>query len=123
MGEGKVLNPAPKLTRENTRIDKRKRPEELTHFICGLSPTPGAHTQICSAQGISFTLKIFSVNPFMEKHTFPVGTVKTDNKTFLKIYLPGGYVTIEELQLSGKSKVKIKDFLNGTKMEGDWHIE
>lgn len=123
LGEGKKLNPAPKLSRENTRIDKRKRPEDFTNFICGLSPYPGAHTQICNSNGISFTMKIFAVKPFMEKHKYAAGTVKTDNKTYLYIYLPGGYVSVEELQLSGKNRVKIKDFLNGTKMEGDWHIE
>ncbi len=123
LGEGKKLNLAPKLSRENTRIDKRKRPEDFTNFICGLSPYPGAHTQISSSNGISFTMKIFSAKPFMEKHKYPAGTVKTDNKTYLNIYLPGGYVSIEELQLSGKNRVKIKDFLNGIKMEGDWHIE
>ena len=46
----------------------------------------------------------------------------TDHKTFLKIFLAGGSISVDELQLSGKNRVKIKDFLNGTKMEGDWFI-
>lgn len=120
---GKVLKPAPKLTRQNTRIDIHKRPEQLCNFILGLSPYPGAHTQFNNFNGISFTLKIYSVTPAISVHPHPAGKVLTDNKSFLNIYLPGGFVSVNELQLSGKNRVKIKDFLNGLKIEGDWYIE
>ncbi len=120
---GKVLIPAPKLTRENTRIDLHKRPEQICNFVLGLTPYPGAHTQLNSNNGISFTLKIYSVTPAMCAHSYPAGKVITDNKSFLNIYFPGGYVSVDELQLSGKNRVKIKDFLNGLKIEGDWYIQ
>lgn len=123
LSQGKALKPAPKLNRENTRIDIHKRPEEFCNFILGLTPYPGAHTQLNNFNGISFTLKIFSVTPTIVNHPHPAGKVMTDNKNFLNIYLPGGYVSVNELQLSGKNKVKIKDFLNGLKIEGDWYIE
>ena len=114
---------APKLQSENTKIDPRKRPEEVTNFIHGLSPYPGAHTQLSNTKGISFTLKIYSATPVKQLHSFPAGKVETDHKSFLRIYLPGGYITINELQLAGRNRVKVKDFLNGTKMDGDWFIE
>ena len=120
---GKILKLAPKLTRENTRIDIHKRPEEICNFVLGLTPYPGAHTQLNNFNGISFTLKIFSVTPEISVHPHPAGKVITDNKTFLNICLPGGFVSVNELQLSGKNKVKIKDFLNGLKIEGDWFIQ
>jgi len=123
MNMGKELKTAPKLNKENTRIDIRKRPEQLCNFIFGLSPYPGAHTQLNNKSGISFTLKIFSATPHNGLHPHPAGKVITDNKTYLHVYLPGGYVSVEELQLSGKNKVKIKDFLNGLKIDGDWYIE
>ena len=123
LSQGKELKPAPKLNRENTRIDIRNRPEEFCNFILGLTPFPGAHTQLNNFNGISFTLKIYSVTPTLCNHPHPAGKVMTDNKSFLNIYLPGGYVSVNELQLSGKNKVKIKDFLNGLKIEGDWYIE
>lgn len=122
MKGGKILKTAPKLNKENTRIDIRKKPEELFNLVLGLSPVPGVHTQLSNQNGISFTLKIYSVTPFSEAHPHPAGKIVTDNKTFLNVYLPGGYVSINELQLSGKSKVKIKDFLNGINMDGDWFI-
>ncbi len=123
MSEGKILKPAPKLTRENTRIDIRKRPDQFSNFICGLSPYPGAYGQLKNSKGISFSIKIFAGIPNLEIHSFPAGKVETDNKSFLKIYLPGGSYSVEEIQMSGKNRVKIKDFLNGLKIEGDWMID
>lgn len=123
LSDGKILKPAPKLTRENTRIDIRKRPDQFSNFICGLSPYPGAYAQLKNSKGISFSIKIFSGIPNLELHNFPAGKVVTDNKSYLKIYLPGGSYSIKEIQLSGKNRVYIKDFLNGLKIEGDWMIE
>ncbi len=123
MSMGRELKTAPKLNKENTRIDIRKRPEQLCNFIFGLSPYPGAHTQLNNKKGISFTLKIFSAMPHESLHHHPAGKVLTDNKTYLNIYLPGGYISVNELQLAGKNKVMVKDFLNGHKIEGDWYIE
>ena len=95
----------------------------MCNFIFGLNPYPGSHTQLNNKNGISFTLKIYSATPHLEIHPHPAGKVVTDNKTYLNIYLPGGYISVDELQLSGKNKVKVKDFLNGLKIEGEWFIE
>jgi methionyl-tRNA formyltransferase len=123
MSEGKEIPIAPKLTKENTRINIKMRPDQVANFILGLSPHPGAHTQLNNQSGISFSLKIFDAIAHKESHPHPAGKIVTDNKSFLNIYLPGGYISVEELQLSGKNRVKIKDFLNGLKIEGDWFIE
>lgn len=117
------LNTAPKLNRENTRIDINKTPDQFCNFICGLSPYPAAHTQLSNTNGISFSIKIFGTIPHKEKHSHPAGKVLSDNKSYLHIYLRGGYVSITEIQLSGRNRVKIKDFLNGLKIEGDWFID
>ena len=121
--QGKPMKTAPKLNRENTRIDIRQRPEQVYNFVLGLSPQPGAYTQLNNFNGISITLKIYSVTPFISSHPNAAGKIITDNKSFLNIYLPGGYVSVNELQLSGKNRVKVKDFLNGLRIEGDWYIE
>jgi methionyl-tRNA formyltransferase len=123
MSHGRPLRSAPKLTKENTRLSLRMRVEEAANFIHGLNPYPAAHTQLNNEHGVSFTLKIFSVIPVIENHNHVPGTVITDNKTYLHIYFPGGYIDVNELQLAGRNRVKIRDFLNGTKMEGNWYIE
>jgi methionyl-tRNA formyltransferase len=122
MSHGRPLKKAPKLTKENTKINLRFRPEEAANFIHGLSPHPGAHTQLGNSNGISFSIKIFSATPTVENHNHAAGKVITNNKNFLHVYFPGGYIAVNELQLSGRNKVKIRDFLNGIKMEGDWFI-
>jgi methionyl-tRNA formyltransferase len=123
MSHGRPLKMAPKLNKENTKINPRMRVEEAANFIHGLSPYPAAHTQLSNEHGVSFSLKIYSVTPVIENHNNPPGTVVTDHKSFLHIYFSGGYVSVNELQLSGRNRVKIRDFLNGTKMEGKWFIE
>ncbi|MBK6396865.1 MAG: methionyl-tRNA formyltransferase [Bacteroidetes bacterium] len=115
-----TLNNAPKLNRENIRLSLSKSPEALRNFIRGLSPYPAAHTEFFNDNGIGFSVKIFDVDAVSEIHEFANGKILTDNKSYLRIYLSGGYVSVNELQLSGRNKMKIKDFLNGVKFEGNW---
>ena len=123
MIQHRSLKTAPKLTKENTRINIKNTPEEVCNFIQGLSPFPGAYTHLSNNSGISFTLKVFFATAHHETHSHHAGRVVTDNKNYLNIYLRGGYIAVEELQLSGKNRMKIKDFLNGLKIEGEWFID
>ncbi len=115
-----TLKIAPKLNRENTRLPLTKNPEETRNFIRGLSPYPAAHSEFFNDNGIGFSVKIFNADAIMESHNQAIGKIETDNKSYLRIYLSGGYISINELQLSGRNKMKIRDFLNGIKFEGNW---
>jgi len=120
---GVELKPAPKLNGENTRIDIHKDAEEVHNHIRGLSPYPAAHTEFMNPQsGVSFTLKIYSSQFELISHTKPAGTIETDNKSYLKVYLRKGILQILELQLSGRNRVPVRDFLNGFKLNGDWQL-
>jgi methionyl-tRNA formyltransferase len=121
--EGMTLLSAPKLDKNNTKIDVRYRPEQMCNFIFGLNPYPGAHTMLVNNNGISFSVKLFNARPHVLSHRHAAGKIETDGKSFLNIFLPGGYISVSELQLSGKSRMNIKDFLNGHKIEGDWCIK
>jgi methionyl-tRNA formyltransferase len=117
-----TLRTAPKLNRENTKLSLQFSPVEARNFIRGLSPYPAAHSELFNDNGIGFSVKIFDVDAVSIEHSFPVGKIDTDNKSFLHIYLSGGYISINELQLSGRNKMKIRDFLNGVKFEGNWKV-
>ena len=117
-----TLRSAPKLNRENTRLSLAKSPEEARNFIRGLSPYPAAHAELFNSNGIGFSIKIYDVDAVSEPHHYPVGKIESDNKTYIHIYLPGGYLSVKELQLSGRNKMKVRDFLNGVKMDGVWII-
>lgn len=120
--DSSTLRSAPKLNRENTKLKITKSPIEARNFIRGLSPYPAAHAELFNSNGIGFSVKIFDVDAVSEAHHFPAGKIESDNKNYLRIYLSGGYISVKELQLSGRNKMKIKDFLNGIKFEGEWKI-
>ena len=117
-----TLRSAPKLNRENTRLSLTNSPEEARNFIRGLSPYPAAHAELFNSNGIGFSIKIYDVDAVSETHHYPPGKIESDNKSYIHIYLPGGYISIKELQLSGRNKMEGRDFLNGVKMDGDWKI-
>jgi methionyl-tRNA formyltransferase len=99
---------APKIFSETCKINFSKTVNEAHNLIRGLSPFPGAFTYMDNK-----TLKIFK----SEKETGAVkskaGEYETDGKTFLKFACQDGYILIKELQLEGKKKMGVEDFLRG----------
>ncbi len=80
-------------------------------LIRGLSPFPGAFTELNGKM-----LKIYrSEKEVSPNHTEggTLGLFKTDSKTFLKFACADGYIHVKELQLEGKKKMTIEDFLRG----------
>ncbi|MGH2566030.1 MAG: methionyl-tRNA formyltransferase, partial [Ginsengibacter sp.] len=74
----------------------------------GLSPYPAAFTFLTNKK-----LKIFNAKKDSSTIQESPGTFITDNKTFLKFACKDGYIFVTELQLEGKKKMKIEDFLRG----------
>ena len=117
------LKVAPKLTRQNTKINFSKKPEEIRNFIRGLNPEPGAHAELnLPANYLSFMIKIYEVDTEEKEHEESFGTILTDHKSFLKVYVKGGLISLKDIKVSGRSLMTIKDFLNGFKMEGKWRM-
>lgn len=116
------IKTAPKLNRTNTQLEVLFQAEQARNFIRGLSPYPAAHAELYNSNGIGFSIKIFSCDAFTEAHSNPVGKIETDQKSYLRLYLSGGYIHITDLQVSGRSRMKVKDFLNGIKLDGEWRI-
>lgn len=116
--------PAPKLNKENSRIDIHKQCVEVANQIRGLSPYPAAHSEIFHPDsGVSFTVKIYKAKVTQASHPHPVGTMETDNKSYLRVYLLKGYIDIEKIQLAGRNAVPIRDFLNGFRLKGNWMLK
>ena len=101
---------ASKLFKHNTVIDWNKSTFEINNFIRGLSPYPSAYILLGNKN-----LKIFESHSNQELCDLPTGVMETDNKTYLKYSGTDGWVYIDSLQLEGKNKINIKDFLNGYK--------
>jgi methionyl-tRNA formyltransferase len=108
-----LLKHAPKIFTETCKIDFTKTTEEVHNLIRGLSPFPGAFTFLNNK-----TLKIYkSEKENRTGQAAASGQTLTDGKTFLKFACFDGYINVLELQLEGKKKMEIKDFLKGYRFE------
>lgn len=107
-----VLKPAPKLHRELCHIDWDDTTKQVFNLIRGLSPYPTAFTEIYKdSPDTALQLKIFKAEK-MEADAAP-GTILSDGKTYLAIATSDGAISIRELQLSGKKRMNVEDFLKG----------
>jgi methionyl-tRNA formyltransferase len=108
----KPLHRAPKIFREMCRIDWCRNTLEVFNLVRGLSPYPGAFTEI-TAGGNTHMLKIFRVDPEISRPTVEPGSYLTDHRTFMKIAAYDGYLHLREIQLSGRRPMGIDQFLRG----------
>ena len=106
--DSQLATPAPKLTPENTRLDFLQSAERVHHQIRGLSPFPAAWTTLHGEKW-----KILRSKPHQEKHDLPPGSIVSDGKTFFKIATSDGFIEVQELQVPGKRRMAVQDFLNG----------
>jgi methionyl-tRNA formyltransferase len=107
------LKKAPKLFREDCRIDWDKNVQDICNLIRGLNPLPGAFTELSLDGENDFMMKIFEANPVKTNHGFPSAKLFTDNKNYIKISANDGLVDIKMLQAAGKKRMKTQDFLRG----------
>ena len=108
---------APKIFPEDCRIDFDRPVAQVHNFIRGLSPYPGAWTTLDGK-----ILKILRARPVETGPTAtPPGQFFSDGKHWLRIRAADGLLEVLELQLEGKRRMPVKDFLNGFKR--DWETE
>lgn len=103
-----VVIHAPKIFTETCRIDWNRSTEEVYNLIRGLSPFPGAFTEL---NGKVF--KIYSSEKYATLSSAFPGSFESDNKTYLRFACADGYIYAKEIQAEGKKKMKIEDFLRG----------
>jgi methionyl-tRNA formyltransferase len=108
MNSAGELKHAPKIFTETCTINWNKSCDEIHNLIRGLSPYPGAITKLQDK-----ILKIYKSKKEYATHTTPVGEFITDNNTFLKFTCGDGYIHVTDLQLEGKRRMLIEDFLRG----------
>lgn len=107
------LRPAPKIFKETCRIDWTIGVKWIYDFVRGLSPYPAAWTELYQEGADPIMLKIFETEKLFCEHSLAPGTIVTDCKTYFKIASSDGYVNVLSLQLAGKKRMEINDFLRG----------
>ena len=100
-----------KIFKEDTKIDWEKEVEVIHNFIRGMSPYPAAFT-VLEVGGEQKILKIFKGKFQKIEHSKENGAIEISKNEF-KIYAKNGVYFPEELQLEGKKRMNLKDFLNG----------
>ncbi|MCA6068931.1 methionyl-tRNA formyltransferase [Chryseobacterium sp. RG1] len=100
-----------KIFKEDTKIDWTKTSKEVHQFVLGMSPYPAAFTTLKIGEEEK-GLKIFGGKFELSNHGKAVGSLDISKNEF-KIYTKDGVYFPLELQLEGKKRMNIKDFLNG----------
>ncbi len=117
------LKPAPKIFKEDCKVDWTKDAKSIYDFIRGLSPYPAAYTQFVSENGDTMDIKIFEVALKENKsEDTQMYKIKTDGKSYLDIVLGNNNISIKVIQQAGKKAMPIADFLRGTRLEGEWKV-
>lgn len=102
------LKHAPKIFTETCVIDWHKSATDIHNLIRGLSPYPAAFTTLNNKK-----LKIFRSKKEIVSHNDAIGIVITDNKTFFKFSCADGFIHVLDMQLEGKKRLLVEEFLRG----------
>ncbi len=114
------LKPAPKLTKELCHIDWTRSTDEIYNLVRGLSPYPAAFVELVQGDSAEKTsLKIYRTEKRPDLHAEP-GTVLSDGKTFFAVATADGALALTEIQLAGKKKMAVAEFLKGFRDPQSW---
>lgn len=110
------LRPAPKLTNENRTINWNRPAEEIRNLVRGLSPYPAAISTLFMESEGEIGCKIYSVS-LCESSESEYGSISTDNRSYIRVGTATYDLEIDEIQLSGKRRMSVKDLLNGFEID------
>lgn len=103
-----ILKHAPKIQKEDCRIDWSKPTAEIYNFVRGLYPFPVAFTFIQNAR-----IKVISASKEIIPHTLSPGDFVTDGKSYLKFATADGFLNIRRLKPEGKREMSVEEYLRG----------
>jgi len=103
-----TIHHAPKLTTETCKIDWNKKAENIYNLIRGLSPYPTAFTELDEK-----IFKVYFAEKEIKQHQYTPGSVHSDGKSWLKFACADGFIHCTDIQLQGKKRMPVEDFLRG----------
>lgn len=111
LAESAELKHAPKIFKEDCKIDWSKPAQQIYNLVRGLSPYPTAFTILNDK-----ILKVFGAEYELTESPEEMGKFISDNKTFLKVATPDGFVVLTDIQMEGKKRMGIAEFLRGVRL-------
>lgn len=114
VAEQQELHHAPKIFKETCRISFDQPAKKVYDFIRGLSPYPGAWTEIQKEGGKAQVLKVFKTTKTGKAlaEGVAVGSLRVEGKSLL-VACADEWVQLDTIQISGKKRMEARDFLNG----------
>jgi len=111
--EGGKSKHAPKIFKDDCKLNWDNKIGDIYNLIRGLSPYPAAWSVFENEAGEKLNLKIYKARKELSDTKSNIGCLLSDAKTYLKVAVDGGYIYIDELQLAGKKRMLVQDFLRG----------
>lgn len=108
-----TLRPAPKIFKEDGRVDWSRNVVDIHNLVRGLSPYPAAWSPIFKNGEECGSLKIFTTHIEPAEINVAPGSVKSDGKSYVAIAASDGWVYLDEVQMAGKRRMAIKELLLG----------
>ena len=109
----KTLRPAPKIFKDDCRIDWTKSVESIHNLVRGLSPYPAAWTPLYKDNAECCSMKIFTTHFEVCNTNATPGTIRTDSKSYIAIACADGWLYVDDVQLAGKKRLATKELLLG----------
>ena len=108
-----TLRPAPKIFKDDCRIDWTKSAESIHNLVRGLSPYPAAWTPLYKDDAECGSMKIFTTHFEVCNTRATPGTIRTDSKSYIAIACADGWLYVDDVQLAGKKRLATKYLLLG----------
>lgn len=108
-----TIRPAPKIFKEDCRIDWNNTVQSIHNLVRGLSPYPAAWTPLYKQSEECGSIKIFSTHFEVCDTNASVGTIRTDSKSYIAIACSDGWLYLDDVQLAGKKRLTTKELLLG----------
>ena len=113
---------APKIQKPDCRINWDKSGRDICNLIRGLSPYPGAFTELISSNGEKHYIKIYTAEYISGNPDKQAGSIITDGRTFLNVVTKDGLVSLLNVQLTGKVKMDVSAFLRGFQVNSEFKV-
>jgi methionyl-tRNA formyltransferase len=122
IGMEEPLRKAPKIQKEDCRVDWRMQAHVVHNMIRGLSPWPGAYTELIAPSGQRYQVKIIRSAIHAQSTDLPAGSIITDGKSYAGVAVSDGIIQVIELQLSSRKRMTIDEFLKGFRLTKEWQV-
>lgn len=114
------LRPAPKIFKEDCRIDWTKSATAIHNHIRGLSPYPAAWCEWKNGDTLYSPIKIYETEIVNKSHNHKTGRIDTDGKSFIEIACGEGCLSVKTLQLPGKKRLSVEELLRGFPLNNEF---